>query len=229
MTVISIHQPGYMPWLGFFKKIEYSDVFVFLDDVNYVKRQWHNRNQIRTSHGSQFLSIPIKSDSGKNINEVKIDYNEDWSQVHKKTIMYNYSKSQYFGKYWDFFEQLYSEKHEKLIDLNLKIIKFLIKEFRIETKVLCSSELDIVETKSDRNLAICKKLNATKYLSGALGKNYLNENNFLENNIKVEFQNFQHPIYTQCYKPFFPNMGAIDLLFNEGDNSIKILQNSKNF
>ena len=106
MTIISIHQPVYLPWLGFFKKILYSDVFVFLDDVQYVKRQWHNRNQIRTKDGAHFLSVPIEKNSGKKLNEVKISYDTDWNITHKKTIKYNYIKSAFFDNYWKFFENI---------------------------------------------------------------------------------------------------------------------------
>lgn len=229
MTIVSIHQPGYLPWLGFFKKISYSDIFVFLDDVKYVKRQWHNRNQIRTSHGSHFLSVPIKSDSTQNLNNVKIDYTTNWNQNHKKTIMYNYKKAEFFVDYWNFFDKLYDEKFDKLIDLNMKIILYLIKVLKINTKTIFSSELNIKETKSDRNLAICKALGADVYLSGTLGVNYLQVEDFTKNEIKVEFQSFKHPIYKQIYKPFIPQMASIDLLFNEGENSVKILKEAKNF
>lgn len=226
---ISIHQPGYLPWLGFFKKISSSDVFVFLDDVKFVRKQWHNRNKIRTSQGSHWLSVPAKSNVSKNLNDVEIDHSTTWSLNHKKTIQFSYKKSPFFQNYWDFFDELYDEKFEKLIDLNLKIILYLMKVLKIDTKVILSSELNIKETKSDRNLAICKKLDADVYLSGTLGVNYLNIDDFSENNIKVEIQNFQHPIYKQIYEPFIPNMASIDLLFNEGENAAKILREAKNF
>lgn len=229
MKIVSIHQPGYLPWLGFFKKIMSSDIFVFLDDVKFVRKQWHNRNKIRTSQGSHWLTVPVKSSEGKNLNQGKIDYSTTWSLNHKKTIQFSYKKSPFFQNYWDFFDELYDEKFEKIIDLNLKIILYLMKVLKIDTKVILSSELNIKETKSDRNLSICKKLDADSYLSGALGVNYLNINDFSENNIKVKIQNFQHPIYKQIYEPFIPNMASIDLLFNEGENAAKILREAKNF
>lgn len=226
---ISIHQPGYIPWLGFFKKISSSDIFVFLDDVKFVRKQWQSRNRIRTNQGSQWLSVPAKPNMGKNLNDVKIDHITRWSLNHKKTIQDSYKKSLFFQNYWNFFDELYDEKFEKLIDLNLKIILYLMKVLKIDTKVILSSELNIKETKSDRILAICKKLDADIYLSGAMGVSYLNINDFSENNIKVEIQNFQHPIYKQIYEPFIPNMASIDLLFNEGENAAKILRKAKNF
>lgn len=226
---VSIHQPGYLPWLGFFKKISSSDIFVFLDDVKFVRKQWQSRNKIRTNQGSQWLSVPAKNGMIKNLNDVKIDHNTEWGLNHKKDIQFNYKKSPFFQNYWNFFDELYDEKFEKLIDLNLKIILYLMKVLKIDTKVILSSELNIKKTKSDRILAICKKLDADIYLSGAMGVDYLNINDFSENNIKVEFQNFQHPIYKQIYEPFIPNMASIDLLFNEGENAAKIIREAKNF
>ena len=229
MKIVSIDQPGYLPWLGFFKKIMYSDIFVFLDDVKFVKRQFMNRNQIRTKNYTVFLTVPIIKNSGYNINEVKISYDEKWNINHKKNIFYNYNKSQFFEEYWGFFEEIYSKKIKNLLELNLEIINFFIKELELKTKIIFSSELGTTEKKSNLNLEICKSLNAGSYLSGNHGKHYLIEKDFQKNGIKVEYQNFQYPEYTQVYKPFIPNMAFIDLLFNEGKNSKKILQDSKNF
>ena len=229
MKIISIHQPGYLPWLGFFKKIMYSDVFVFLDNVKFVPRQWHNRNKIRTSQESTYLTVPIKKASGKNINDILIDYSENWSMNHKKTIFYNYSKAKFFTNHFSFFENLYGKKFDKLLDLNMEIIYYLMKKFDINTQIIFASELDISSTKSDLNLDICKKLDADVYLSGITGKNYLKEEDFDKSNIKIEYQNFQHPNYSQVYQPFISNMAAIDLLFNEGNNSAKVLRKASNF
>ena len=229
LKIISIHQPGYLPWLGFFKKIMHSDVFVFLDDVKFVKKQWHNRNYILSNNGPIFLTVPIIKNSGENINKIKISYDEKWNINHKKTIFYNYNKSPFFEKYWNFFEDLYSKKFKNLLELNLEIINFCIDELELKTKIVFSSELGITEKKSELNLEICKSLNADIYLSGILGKNYLIEDDFEKNDIKIEYQNFQHPTYNQNNKTFVPNMAFVDLLFNEGKNSKKILANSKNF
>lgn len=229
MTIVSIHQPGYMPWLGFFKKILYSDIFVFLDDVKYVRSQYHNRNKIRIREGSSWLTVPVKSKSQENLKEVTIDYNSNWNIKHKKTLKQNYMKSRYFHDYWDFFDKTYDKKFEKLIDLNMKIIKNFMNILKINTKTIFSSELNIKKTKSERILAICKALEADVYLSGALGINYLKVEDFTKNNITVEFQNFQHPVYSQVFEPFIPNLSTIDLIFNKGKDSAKILLESKTF
>jgi len=206
-----------------------SDTFVFLDDVQYEKDGWHNRNKIRTSNGSMWLTIPIKSKLNVGINEAQIDNTHAWLEKHKKSIQINYSKSSHFDNLWKDLEQIYEKKYDLLIDINMKIISLVLKKFEISTKVIFSSELQIKTKGSKRILDICKSLNADVYLSGAFGVNYLDSQSFIDNHIEVKYQNFQHPFYNQVYAPFVPNMAAIDLIFNEGINSGFILRDAKNF
>lgn len=227
MTIVAINQPGYLPWMGFFKRIMYSDIFVFLDNVQYLKKDWQNRNKIRTNQDWIWLSVPVKKNNFENLNKVEIDYSENWSAMHKKSIKYNYSKSEFFDDYWPFFDQLFEKKFSRLIDLNMEIINYVIDVLGIKTKTILASELTVEGKKSDLNLSICKTLNADVYLSGTLGADYIQVDDFQNNNIKVEFADYQHPIYPQCFDPFVPNMAIIDLLFNCGKESQKILQDSK--
>lgn len=214
--------------MGFFKKIQSSDLFVFLDDVQYEKNWVQNRNKIRTSDGSMWLTVPVNASIGSLLKDIKIENTTNWRAKHKKSIQINYSKTSYFKDFWPSLEQIYEKNYDLLIDIDMEIIKLLMKELQIKTKTIFSSELGISDKGSDRILNICKKLGADVYLSGILGSDYLNLKNFEENNIKVQFQNFQHPVYEQYYKPFLPNMASIDLIFNEGKNAPKILQDTKN-
>lgn len=229
MTTISIHQPGYFPWLGFFGKIVFSDVFVFLDDIQYEKNGWQNRNKIRVEGGEMWLTIPIKSKFGIFLKDVEIDNSSNWAKKHSKSISLNYSKSKFFTEYWKDLENIYKKKFEYLIDLNLEIIGYIMEKLNIKTRTVLSSELNISDAGSNRILKICKELTADSYISGISGKDYLKLDDFKKNNIQVKFQNFQHPSYTQVYEPFYPNMSTIDLLFNEGKNAEKILNQAKNF
>lgn len=229
MRTISIHQPVYLPWLGFFKKIISSEVFVILDDVQYEKNGWQNRNKIRTDKGEIWLTVPVKSKFGTLLKNVTIDNSSNWAKKHSKSITLNYSKAKFFSKYWNGLEKIYQIEFDNLIDLNLKIIKYLMEKFNIKTKTMLSSELEICDQGSDRILKICKALGADSYLSGVAGKDYLKIDEFRRNNIQVMFQNFQHPFYNQIFDPFYPNMASIDLLFNEGGNAEKILKKAKNF
>jgi hypothetical protein len=226
--IISIHQPGYLPWAGFFKKIQSSDIFVFLIDAQYKKNDWQNRNKIRTSEGTIWLTVPIKSNFGTMLMDTKIDYTSDWIRKHKKSIENHYSKAKFFKKYWDDFESIYDSKFENLLDLNMKFIEKIMDILEINTKTMFSTELETHSTGSDRILEICENLNADTYISGKFGKEYLNLKDFEESSIKVKLQSFKISQYTQCYSPFTDTVSAIDLIFNEGPNSSIILKNSLN-
>ena len=224
MTTISIHQPVYLPWLGFIEKVTSSEKFVFLDDVQFEKNGFQNRNKIRTYDGEMWLTVPVKVKSQTLLKDVKINYSVDWINKHKKSIIQNYKKAEFFDNYWLELEKIYDEKYEYLVELNIEIIKFLFNKLKIKTKTLFSSELHISDKGSNRILEICKILNADRYISGISGKKYLLIDDFERQKIKLEFQNFQHPTYEQVFDPFYPNMAMIDLLFNEGDNALKIIK-----
>ena len=194
MITAAIHQPGYLPWLGFFKKMMSCDVFVFLDDSQYEKKNWYNRNYIRTSNGSTLLTIPTISNFDSKTNEVKIDNTKNWSLKHKKSILTNYSKAKYFETHKEFIEKIYDKKFDLLIDIDIEIIKYIMEKLGIKTRTIFSSELHISETGSDRVLNICKAIGCEYYISGATwAKNNLKLEDFAKNNINVRFEEFQHP------------------------------------
>ena len=228
MTIVAIHQPEYLQWLGFFKKMMNSELFVFLDDAQFRKKGWQNRNRIRTKNGTALLSIPVHAHSYPNINEITIDNNKNWSKRHKKSILYNYAGAPYFEEFKDFIELLFEKKFEYLTDLNTEIIKFIMNELEIKPRIVFSSELKISKKGSDRVLDICKTVGADSYITGTVwAQSHLRIEEFKKSNIHVEFQKFRHPIYRQFYGKFIPEMSIIDLLFNEGkDGAKEILQNS---
>ena len=226
---VSIHQPVYLPWLGFFKKISTSDQFVFLDDVQFEKNGWHNRNKIRTSDGWIWLTVPTKTKFGMNLNEIKIDNSINWKKKHKKAIEINYSKTPYFKNYWNELESIFNKKHELLIELNLELIKFIMKNLQIKTPTIFSSELNIDGKSSERILNICNKLKSKIYLSGKLGKDYLDLDDVSSNGIEVKFQDYKHHTNEQSVNTVMPIMTTKDLLSNKGDQSSEILRESNNF
>ena len=228
MVTIAIHQPEYHPWLGFFKKISQADVFVFFDDVQYRSNGFQNRNYIKTNTGKMLLSVPVLSKFNSKINEVKIDKTKNWFKKHKKSIMTNYSKTDFFEEYKNKIEEIYETEYEYLIELNTKVIKFFLNELKIKTKIIFSSSLNLDSNSPKKILEICKKFNADKYISGVhWGLENLNLKEFSDNQIKIEFQKFLHPIYKQCHSPFIPNLSTLDLILNEGKNGRKILEKSK--
>ena len=226
--IIAIHQPEYLPWLGFFKKMMNVELFVFLDDVQFRKKGWQNRNRIRINDGTALLSIPVHTHSYPKINEVTIDNEKNWSIRHKKSILYNYARAPYFDEIKDFVESIFEKKFQYLVDLNTEIIKFIMNELEIKSKIVFSSELEISKKGSGRVLDICKAVGADHYITGTFwAESNLRVEEFKKSNIDVEFQKFQHPIYKQIHGEFIPEMSIIDLLFNEGRKEAKkILQNS---
>ncbi len=226
---ISIHQPGYLPWLPFFRKIVESDVFIFLDDAQYEKNGWQNRNKIKVNGQSSWITVPVHADMGMKLNEIKVVQNTDWRKKHCKSFKINYSKAKFFQEYWNELENIYQKNYEFLIELNIDLIEFILKKNGITKKIIKSSELNIREKGSKRILEICKSLNADTYISG-MGlpeKKYLDVNDFKQNQIKIEFQNFIYPEYEQIGNNFVSNLSIIDLLFNEGNNLINFLPTSK--
>ena len=226
--IVAIHQPEYLPWLGFFKKMMNVELFVFLDDVQFRKKGWQNRNRIRINDGTTLLSIPVHTHSYPKINEVTIDNEKNWSIRHKKSILYNYARAPYFDEIKDFIESIFEKKFQYLVDLNTEIIKFIMNELEIKSKIVFSSELEISKKGTDRVLDICKAVDADHYITGTFwAESNLRVEEFKKSNIDVEFQKFQHPIYKQIHGEFIPEMSIIDLLFNEGRKEAKkILQNS---
>jgi hypothetical protein len=226
--ILSVHQPQYLPWLGFFHKIYKSDVFVFLDDVQYKHREFQNRNRILTKTGPLWLTVPVitNKDSYPNLQDVLIDNSQGWAQRHYKTLCFNYSQAPFFKKYGNFFEEVYNRKWERLIDLNIFIIEYLLKTLGIKTPVEYSSRLKIKTAATERIIDICNKFKADTYLSGAGGKDYLEEDKFKASAIKLVYQDFKHPVYQQLNvqgKDFVPYLSVVDLIFNHDPESLKIL------
>lgn len=220
--IVSVHQPQYIPWLGFFDKIKRSDCFVFLDLVQYKAREFQNRNKIRTKDGAMWLTVPVisKGLGRQKINDVLIENESPWQHKHWGGIHSSYARAPFFKRYSGFFEDVYSRKWEKLIDLNVHIIKYILQELRIDTQLRFESQIGTTKESTERIIEICKKLNADTYLSGAGGKDYLDEERFRQENIKMEYQHYDHPSYPQAFgDEFVSYLSAIDLLFNQGEKS----------
>lgn len=226
---VTIHQPEHLPWLGLIDKIHQSDLFVILDHVQYRKRGFQNRNKIRVAEGEgyQWLTVPVqvKGKYEQPINEVLIDNegNPRWREKSWKALEQAYRKAPFWSEYCSFFETLYQKEWQSLSSLNVEIIRFLIKAFDIKVEIIFSSELKLETHKADLILDICKNVQAKTYISGIVGKEYLNVDQFAKFDIGLSFQEFYHPIYKQLHEPFIPGMSCIDLLFNHGGQSKEIM------
>ena len=169
---ITIHQPEYLPWLGFFHKLARADVYVALDNVQYRHKYFQNRNRLRGPAGALWINIPVlrKGKRAQLIKEVEINNTETrWRQKNWKSIHLNYKKSPYFAEYSDYFESIYSKEWRLLADMNLEIIQNCLRFLGLHTKVIRASGLDIAGSGPQLILDICKKLNAETYISGICG------------------------------------------------------------
>ncbi len=220
---IAIHQPEHLPYLGFLYKMSQSDIFVLLDDVQFQKNGFQNRNRIKTSQGPQWITVPVLHSFGQKINEVRIDNRNDWKKKHLQSFVANYAKAPYFAAYFPMLQEIYAHSWNLLCELNIALIEFFAKELGIKTKIVRSSSLLKQGEKNDLLISICQNLPATCYLSG-MGAAYLDVSLFQKNNIPVEYTNFKHPQYSQLYGEFLPNMSALDLLMNCGPQSKNILR-----
>lgn len=222
--IISIHQPQYLPWLGYFDKISKSDVFVLLDNVQFKKNEWQNRNRIKTARGWQWLTVPMIHKFTQKIYEVKINNTVHWGKKHLNTLVTNYSKAAFFRQHIAFFEQAFAREWRCLVDLNIHFIRYLADGLGLsEKRLIRASAYDLREDATERLIDLCKQLQGDVYLSGRDGAKYLNTALFEKEGIQVVFQDYHHPQYPQLYGAFEPSLSAVDLLFNCGPESRSVL------
>jgi hypothetical protein len=224
--IVSINQPAYLPWLGYFHRIAQSDAHIVLDSVQFEKNSFTNRNKVRNAQGWSWLTVPVKT-SGKfgalTIADVEIANDRDWAEKHWATLRLNYAKAPYFPEHAGFFEDIYRRRWVKLHDLAWTLTEYLLEEFEIRTPIYFSSHMKAIGKKEELVLNLCREMGATVYLSGPLGRNYLREDLFTEQDITVRYDDYHHPTYQQVYSGFEPYMSALDLLFNAGPRGYEIL------
>ncbi len=221
--IVSIHQPAYLPWLGYFHKILHSDVFVFLDTVQLEKNGFVNRNRVRTPSGVQWLTVPLlmKGHTEKSIGEMQINQADPWKRKHLATIEQAYGKRPHYDPYADGIRELIESAGESLGDLLFDMLRYFLDTAGIEVKrIIRASELKPEGSRAELLADICKKVGGDIYLSGPMGRTYLDREPFEKAGVEVAFQDFHHPEYDQGYRDFAPNMGVVDALFNCGGEAI---------
>lgn len=218
-TVV-IHQPDFMPYLGFFHRFLHTDLWVILDNVQFIQKSsmgFHNRDKIKTAQGDRWLTVSVqKCPIETNINEVMLSIDPKWREKNLNLIKQNYAKASFFSEIFPYIEELYSFECVKLIDFNLKSIEILNNLLGIEIESVIASTLTPEGTKNEFLVDILKKVNGTTYCSGVGAKNYLVPKIFEDSGIKVVWQDFKHPVYPQLYGEYIPYLSSIDLLFNCG-------------
>ena len=224
MKKVAILQSNYIPWKGYFDIINMVDEFILYDDMQYTKRDWRNRNKIKTRNGLQWLTIPVIS-KGKfyqPINETKVA-NHEWVLSHWKTIECNYSRAKCFDKYRDRIYDTYMQcmDEEFLSRINYLFIKCVCDILGITTKITWSSDYELIEGQTERLVGLCKDTGADVYLSGPAAKDYIVDELFERESIQLEYMDYSgYREYRQLYGEFEHGVSILDLIFNEGQDAV---------
>jgi hypothetical protein len=218
-----ILQPSYIPWRGFFHQIQRADLFIFYDDVQYDKHGWRNRNQIKTAQGKQWLTIPVHSagaTQGLLIKDVKIDWSKPWAKNHWKTLSFSYAKAPHLRTYAEICGSFYQRHDEFLADFTIETTIALARELGIDqTRFMRASELNAGGEKTDRLIAVLKKVGATHYISGPSARDYIELEKFEQAGITLEYMEYNYPEYPQLHSPFDPQVSILDLLLMTGPDA----------
>ena len=203
--IAAIHQPNYLPALSFFQKMRSCDIFILLDNAQFTRNSFINRNRIQTPNGPLWLTVPVQNNGrfGQRIRDVEIDNSQDWERKHWGSITQNYQKTKGFTPHAAPLEAIYSTKWTKLLELNLTLISYIRSNLGISPRLRVASELAVNGQNTQRLIDLCKKVGADTYLSGSGGRNYQDEQLFKESGIKLTFQEGK-----------FSNLSAIDDLLN---------------
>ena len=222
-----ILQPSFIPWRGFFHQVQLADLFVFYDCVQYEKHSWRNRNKIKTSQGTQWLTIPVNASGtygGLPIRDVTVADNNSWRRKHLSAFQQNYRKAPFWSSYWPLLERIYAMDVKNLADLTCESTIEIARALGIQhTRFIRSSELDAVGDKTDRVLDVLKKVGADHYISGPSAQAYIEDSKFSDAGITLEYMNYDYPEYPQLYGAFEGGVTIFDLLFNVGPDAPKYI------
>ena len=225
---VAIHQPHYLPWLGYFAKWASADLFVFLDTVQYEKNGWQNRNRIKTPDGPRWLTVPVKARLGMAVGVVPIDRSQPWRARHLSAIANAYAKAPQWPRYRDELRGFYAREWERLAPLAVDSARWLGSALGVSTPARLASELAVGNSPSldatARLVAICRAVGADTYLAGRDGARDLDADQFAAAGISVSMQSYEHPVYGQGAGEFAPFLSALDLLLMQGDEALRILR-----
>jgi hypothetical protein len=227
MKKIAILQSNYIPWKGYFDLIAAVDEFIIYDDMQYTRRDWRNRNRIKTPQGVQWLTVPVqvKGKYHQKIKETLIDGSK-WALVHWKSLTKNYRRAPYFDEVASLLEPLYlAESYTHLSPLNRRLIEAVCDYLGIKTVISNSWDYTLFDGKMERLAGLCNQAGGTEYISGPAAKDYIDENVFTEQGIKLTwFEYSGYPEYPQLWGEFTHEVTILDLLFNRGKNAPRYMR-----
>lgn len=224
---VAIVQSNYIPWKGYFDLANSVDELILYDDMQYTRRDWRNRNTIKSPQGLTWLTIPVQA-KGKRFQKIKdtVVVDDKWQRDHWRSIVHAYSNAKYFSDYKELFEELYLGPDERFLSrVNYRFISAICRILGIRTVISWSMDYDLIGDKTGRLVSLCQQAGAKKYLSGPAAKSYLDEELFIGQGIEVAYMDYSgYPEYKQLYPPFEPHVSIIDLVLNEGPNSTRYMK-----
>ena len=224
---VAIHQPHYLPWLGYFAKWAAADLFVFLDTVQYEKNGWQNRNRIKTREGARWLTVPVRARLGTPISEVQVDSGQPWRARHFAALESAYGGAPCWGRHRDDLHALYDREWERLAPVAAASAEWLARRLGIATPARLASEIALPDggraDATARLVGLCRAVGADTYLAGRDGALYMDIAQFADAGIAVEAQSYEHPVYAQQHGEFVPALSAVDILLMYGDEALDIV------
>jgi hypothetical protein len=224
-VVVSIHQLHYLPWLRYFEKIAAAEVFIVLDNIQYNKNGWQNRNRIKTSTSALLLTVPVREKAAQRLDEVMIVNDTPWRAKHLRSLEQAYRRAPFFEQHNEFLRGTYGREWIRLNDLNRHMLQYFVRALDIRTKIIYASDLNVSGTATDRLINLIRAVGGDTYYSGAHAvETYLDAPALAAAGIALQFQHWQPPQYPQLHRPFISDLSIIDLLMNCGPRSMQIIQ-----
>lgn len=222
---VGIHQLHYLPWLRYFHKILRSDTFVILDNIQYNKNGWQNRNRIKTAHGPMVLTVPVHTHYQANLDEIRVDTTHRWQKKHWQTIQQAYAKAPHFQDYAPRLHAFYTQSWDCLNDLNAAMLQFFLEALDIATPIVYASQLDVPGEATERLINLIHAVGGTRYYSGAYALQvYLDQTELDAASIALDLQDWHSPEYPQLHGPYIPDLSILDLLMNAGPQARNVLE-----
>lgn len=224
---VAIHQPQYLPWLGYLDKIDSADAFILLDTVQYKKHEWQNRNRIRTKDGWQWLTAPVIDRFPERIADVEINGRTDWQRKHCQALRLHYGGAPHWEPLGPKLLALLEQPWTHLVDLNTAVLDLLCEHLNIQARRVRASTLVARDEPTDRLIDLCRAVGGTDYLSGQAGPEYMDSGRFTQAGIGIQVQVYRHPEYPQRYTPFISHLSVVDMIFNCGPESLSLLRSGR--
>jgi hypothetical protein len=222
---VGIIQSNFLPWRGYFDFIREVDLFIIHDDLQYTKGDWRNRNKIKTSLGSEWITVPVNhKHTSQLIEETTIDYSTRWGQKMLNRIKASYRLAPCLDIYFSELSELLLQPAASISELNVRLLQWACRHLKIDTPLKFSREYDPRGTKTERLIGILKQVNASVYLSGLAARTYLVPELLEREGIKLEYKKYDYPEYHQFYPPFDPYVSILDLFFMMGDKARAYLE-----